>query len=130
MRKKKILLVDDEVDMLEILKARFEVSGYEVTTANNGKEALGKIKKDKPDAVVMDIMMPEMDGISVLKEIRRTDSALPVFFITAFSNEERVKIASDLNASGFIVKTQDLASEVKNIASIIDIADKAKRKSG
>ncbi|MFA5146705.1 MAG: response regulator [Candidatus Omnitrophota bacterium] len=129
-KKKKILVVDDEVDFVDMIKMRLEANGYEVATANNGKDAISMVKKDRPDAVLLDIMMPEMDGLSVLKEIRSEDTGLPVFIITAFSNETRFKAAGKLNASGFIVKTRDLAEEIRNMTSVIEIADKVKGKSG
>ena len=130
MAKKKVLVVDDEVDLVEILKKRLETNGCDVVTANNGRTALEMVKSEKPDAVLLDVMMPEVDGLTVLKEIRAKDANLPVFIITAFSNEERIKIAGKLNVSGYIVKTQDLAAEIKNIVSIIDIAGKFKDKRG
>ena len=130
MAKRKILIVDDEVDFVDLVRARLEANGYEVVTSNNGKDALSKVREDKPDAVLLDIMMPELDGLSVLKEIRAKDSGLPVFILTAFSNEERVKIAGKLNATGFIVKTQDLGREIKNITAAIEIYEKFKEKRG
>ena len=130
MAKRKILLVDDEVDFVDLMKTRLEANGYEVITANNGKEALDRVKNDKPVALLLDIMMPELDGLSVLKQIRETDKILPIFIVTAFSNEERVKAAGKMNATGFIVKTQDLGKEVRNITAAIDIAEKIKEERG
>jgi two-component system alkaline phosphatase synthesis response regulator PhoP len=126
--KRKILVVDDEVDFVELMTLRLEANGYEVITANNGKDALDQAKKEKPDAILLDIMMPEMDGLTVLKKIRSEDARIPIFITTAFSNEERVKIAGAYNANGFIVKTQDLGKEIKNITQAIEIADKYKEK--
>ena len=129
MAKKKILVVDDEVDFAEIMKVRLEANDYEVVLANNGKDALDMVKKDKPDAVLLDIMMPEIDGLTVLKQIRAEDPHMPVFIVTAFSNEERVKLAGKLNASGYIVKSeQNLAEEIKKIASALEITDKYRKK--
>ncbi|MDO8535712.1 MAG: response regulator [Candidatus Omnitrophota bacterium] len=130
MAKRKILLVDDEVDFLELMRARLEANGYAVITANNGKEALERYKNDKPSALLLDVMMPEIDGLSVLKQIRAQDAVIPIFIVTAFSNEERVKAAGKLNATGFIVKTQDLSKEVRHITEAIEIAEKVKEKRG
>lgn len=128
MAKRKILIVDDEAEFVELMQMRLEANDYEVITANNGKDAIERVERDKPDAILLDIMMPEIDGLSVLKEVRSKDAKIPVFIVTAFSNEEKVKTASKLNASGFIVKTQDLGREVKNIAAAIEIYEKFKGK--
>ncbi len=128
MAKRRVLIVDDEVDFVDLMKIRLEADGYEVITANNGKDALDRFNKDKPAAILLDIMMPELDGLSVLKTIRSQDALLPIFIVTAFSNEERVKAAGKLNATGFIVKTQDLGKEIKSITAAIDIAEKFKEK--
>jgi DNA-binding response OmpR family regulator len=76
--KRKILLVDDEVDFVDLMKTRLEANGYEVITANNGKEALDKFRLDKPVALLLDVMMPELDGLSVLKAIRAEDAVIPI----------------------------------------------------
>lgn len=126
MKKKKILIVDDEIDFLEIMRARLEANDYDVVTAQNGKEAIGKVRKEKPHAVLLDILMPGMDGLEVLKKIRKIRKNLPVFIITAFSNEERFKLANKFSASGFIVKTDDLQAEVNNITSALNLASSYK----
>lgn len=122
--KKKILVVDDEPDFLEMIKMRLEANKYEVVTAVNGKEALRKIKEERPAAVLLDILMPKLDGLETLKRIRRQDKNLPVFMISAFSNEERFKAARQLKASGFIVKTSDLKKQLRTIASAIRLSEK------
>ena len=126
MAKHKLLVVDDEIDFLEMLKLRLEANDYSVVTAMDGNEALEKFKTEKPAAVLLDILMPGMDGIDVLKKIRKENSKVPVFIITAFSNEERFKMANKLNASGFIVKTNDLQKEIQNITSAIAISESFK----
>ena len=128
MEKRKILVVDDEIDFLQLLKARLEANNYNVVTAGNGKEALEKFKKEKPDALMLDIMMPGIDGLSVLKTIRKEDEKIPIFIITAFSNEERFKVANQFNVSGFIMKTSELQAEIDNITTSIEIAAKHKNK--
>jgi DNA-binding NtrC family response regulator len=128
MAKRKILIVDDEPDFLDIIRARLEANDYDVTTASNGEEALSCIKNDRPDAVLLDILMPGIDGLEVLRRIRKTDNNLPVFIITAFSTDNRFKEANKLGASGFIVKTDDLAKQVDNITGAIDLSARFRKK--
>ena len=126
MNSKKILVVDDELEFLSMIRLRLEANDYEVITATNGKEALEKVKQEKPDAVLLDILLPGMNGLEVLKKIRHENKNLPVFIITAFSSAERFELANKFSASGFIVKTEDLKKEVENITNSIRIADKFK----
>lgn len=128
MGKKKILVVDDEVDFIEVIRLRLEANDYEVVTAFNGEDALKKIKDEKVDAVLLDILMPGIDGLEVLRRIRKIDENLPVYIITAFSTEERFKMANKFGASGFIVKTDDLNKQIKSINSALDIADRYRGK--
>lgn len=126
-KKKKILVVDDELDFLELLRMRLEANKYEVVTALDGNEALVKVKTEKPDAVLLDILMPGMDGLDVLRRIRKDDEDLPVFIITAFSNEERFRLANKFNASGFILKTSDIQQEIENITNALGISSRYKK---
>ncbi len=123
---KKILVVDDEIDFLEMIRLRLEANGYSVTTATNGNDALEKFRKERPSAILLDVLMPEIDGIEVLKKIRKEDANIPVFILTAYSNDARFKAANALNASGFIVKTNDLQLAIKNITSAINMAENFK----
>lgn len=125
-KKNRILLVDDEIDFLEMFKTRLEANDFEVITASNGEDAIRLVKEVKPDALLLDILMPGTDGLEVLRKIRLEDKHLPIFIITAFSNEARFKLANQFNASGFIIKTADLKSELANIKNAIDIASKYK----
>ena len=128
MAKRKILIVDDEPDFLEVMRTRLEANDYEVTTAANGEEALNYVKNNKPDAVLLDILMPGIDGLEVLRRIRKMDDNLPVYIITAFSTDDRFKAANKLGASGFIVKTDDLAKEIENITSALDMSARFHKK--
>jgi len=127
MDKKKILVVDDEPQFIEMIKMRLEDSGYHVAVAVNGKEGLEKIGSDLPDAVLLDILMPGMDGLEVLKRIRKDNKELPVFIVTAFSSEERFEKARKYDVSGFIVKTSDLKREVENITNAISMASRYRK---
>ena len=91
MKKFRVLLVDDEMRILNFLKSKLKASGYEVITANNGQEALEQVRAQEPDLVVLDIMMPKMDGFEALKEMR-TFSATPVIILSAKgTNADKVK---------------------------------------
>lgn len=129
--KRKILVVDDEPDFIRLVKMRLENEGYQAIVACNGKEALKLYKTEKPDAILLDVMMPGIDGLQVLKEIRSVDPDIPIFMVTAFSNEERIRLAANLNATSFIIKgDSDMTSEIKNISSIINVVSRPKGKNG
>ncbi len=135
MDKKKILLVDDEPAFLELLKLRLEINGYDVTTALSGQEALEKMSSRKFDAALLDIIMPDPDGLEVLRRIRKDYPDFPVFMITAFSpedefNQERFKVAKGLNANGFIFKAGDLSQEIKNVNTLLEILEQRKKTGG
>lgn len=125
-KKKAILVVDDEIEFLKMIRLRLEANDYEVITAINGAQAMEKLKNYKLDAILLDILLPDMNGIDILKMIRKKDKNMPVFMITAFSSPERFELANKFNASGFIIKTDDLQIEVNNITSAIRLADKFK----
>ncbi len=106
---KKVLFVDDEEDIREVVQIRLESNGYEVITAGSGEEALKKIEESNPDLMILDVMMPGMDGLTVLKTLRKNENTakLPVIILTA----KRKKMIGDLfeleNIQGFIEKPFD-----------------------
>ncbi|MCM8794828.1 MAG: response regulator [Candidatus Omnitrophica bacterium] len=124
--KMKVLVVDDEPDVIRVIGKRLEMEGFEVSSARGGKEALAAIASGKPDAVLLDIHMPDMAGVEVLKEIRRSDQRLPVFFLTADPVGATFEEAKELNASGFILKTRDIHGEIRSITSAISLSKRFK----
>src|SRR4051812_29738554 len=114
----KILLVDDEQDILDFLSYNLEKEGFLVDTATNGKDAINKANKQKPDLIVLDVMMPGMDGIETCREIRNIDSLKNVLiaFLTA-RNEDYSQIAGfDVGADDYInkpIKPRVLISRIK-----------------
>ncbi len=118
MSKQKILLVDDEKDILELISFNLEKEGYEVVTAKNGREAVEKAKQYSPDLILMDVMMPEMDGMEACRLIREDESLRNVLiaFLTARSEDYSQIAGFDAGADDYIakpIKPRVLVSRVK-----------------
>ena len=105
----RILVVDDEIAICNLLRKFLDLKGYEVYTASNGKTAIAKVKEIRPHIVLLDIMMPGMDGIETLKEIKRLDPRVGVIMITAIADNELGLRTLELGASDYICKPLDLA---------------------
>ncbi len=86
-KKKRVLVVDDEPDFADIVKKYLEESGFEVEVAYDGVEGLEKVKANPPDAIVLDVMMPEKDGYTVCEELKRDEkyAGIPIVLLTAVS---------------------------------------------
>ena len=114
----KILLVDDEPDILEIVGYNLSLEGYQIVTAVNGREAVAKAKKELPQLIIMDVMMPEMDGMEACENIRKIPelSHVIITFLTA-RNEDYSQVAGfDAGADDYIakpIKPKLLVSKVK-----------------
>jgi two-component system, OmpR family, alkaline phosphatase synthesis response regulator PhoP len=120
MKKKeiKILLVDDEQDILEIVGYNLSQEGYQIFTAQNGKEAISKAKKELPHLIIMDVMMPEMDGMEACENIRKMPelSNVIITFLTARSEDYSQVAGFDVGADDYItkpIKPKLLVSKVK-----------------
>ncbi|MDG1661563.1 MAG: response regulator, partial [Winogradskyella sp.] len=114
----KILLVDDEADILEIVGYNLSSEGYQVTTANNGVEAIEKAKKHKPQLIILDVMMPEMDGIEACEKLRGIPdlSNTIITFLTARGEDYSQVAGFDAGADDYItkpIKPKVLVSKVK-----------------
>ena len=104
----KVLVVDDEPAAVELLVEFLSSKGYEVLTATNGEEALQRVKEDRPHLVLLDIRMPKMDGMEVLRRIREIDAEMGVIMVTAVNEEDVGRKALELGAFDYIVKPLDL----------------------
>ena len=120
MKKKdiKILLVDDEKDILEIVGYNLAQEGYQISTASNGKEAVVKAKKELPQLIILDVMMPEMDGIEACENIRKIPELQDtiITFLTARSEDYSQVAGFDAGADDYItkpIKPKVLVSKVK-----------------
>ncbi|WOJ88966.1 response regulator [Methylocapsa polymorpha] len=118
-----ILAVDDVKENLEIAHMRLAAHGYEIVTAANGEEGLAKARALKPDLILLDIMMPKLDGVSVLKELKRDESLgfIPVILLTA--KADRTDIVAGLDAGGddYLTKPFDQAALVARVRSMLRI---------
>ena len=126
----KVLVVDDEFAIVDILKFNLEKEGYEVFTASNGKEGLNAYRKNKPDLVLLDIMMPEIDGLQVCKTIRN-ESNVPIIMLTAKAEEVDKVLGLEFGADDYITKPfsiRELVARVKaNIRrTVLDVMEAEK----
>ena len=105
-KNQKILLVDDDPDILEFLSYNLEKEGYDVYTANNGNEAIEKAKEVTPDLIILDVMMPELDGIETCTEMRKIDSLKNtiITFLTARNEDYSQVVGLEAGADDYIVK--------------------------
>lgn len=113
----RLLVVDDEVDVREFVANFFRRRSVEVTTASRGKEALEIIEKQRPDLVLLDIRMPEMDGIEILTEIRKRDEKIKVIMVTGRDPEEEraCERCRELGALDYIHKPLELDALEKKV---------------
>ncbi|MDP3731686.1 MAG: response regulator [Candidatus Omnitrophota bacterium] len=106
MNKKKILLVEDEKDLIETVTLRLEATGYEVISAGDGLEGLEKAKREKPDLIILDLMLPKMDGFKVcglLKADTRYNK-IPIIMFSARAQESDKKMGQEVFADAYITK--------------------------
>lgn len=111
---KKVLLVEDDVFVSDVYSTRLSKEGYQVFLMNNGRDAVGWLEENTPDIVLLDIMMPYMDGIEVLKELRQKDSCkeVPVIMLTNLSEKENIREALSLGANDYLIKSHFTPSEI------------------
>lgn len=114
---KRILVVDDEKELVKAIQIRLTASNYEVLVAYDGVEGLEKAQKEKPDLILLDILMPNMDGFETLAKLRENDQtkSIPVLMLTAKSQLEDVTKAHSLGALDYIVKPFDYISMLTKI---------------
>ena len=104
--KKKILLVDDEFELVEMIKFRLEAGGYSVITAYNGQEALNKARQEKPDLIILDLMLPKIDGYKVCRMLKFDEKYrhIPIILFTARAQETDRDMGKEVGADAYIVK--------------------------
>jgi DNA-binding response OmpR family regulator len=120
--RKRILIVDDEVYMLHILEFSLHMEGMEVVSASSGQEALQKISEEPPDLIILDVLMPEMDGYEVCRRLKQEENtrAIPIVFLTAKDSRHDRAFGLDLGASAYITKPFSPQTLIDTIADLLD----------
>ncbi|WP_164929702.1 response regulator transcription factor RpaB [Gloeobacter violaceus] len=122
-RKEKILVVDDEASIRRILETRLSMIGYDVVTAADGEEALEVFSREHPDLVVLDVMMPKLDGYGVCQELRK-DSDVPIIMLTALGDVADRITGLELGADDYVVKPFSPKELEARIRSVLRRADR------
>jgi two-component system alkaline phosphatase synthesis response regulator PhoP len=106
MRKGKILVVDDEVNITQILEFSIGAEGYEVLSASNGEEAIDKARREQPDLIILDIMMPKIDGYEACRILKANPltKSIPVVLLTAKGRDIDKRLGYEVGATDYIVK--------------------------
>ncbi|MBU0548213.1 MAG: response regulator [Candidatus Omnitrophica bacterium] len=120
---KKILLVDDEPHIIMMLENRMKHAGYEVITACDGPEALTRAQKEKPDLIILDLMLPKLDGYKVCRMLKFDEKYkhIPIIMLSARAQEVDKKMGETVGADGFVTKPfepQVLLGKVKDLLKI------------
>ncbi|MFC1508161.1 PleD family two-component system response regulator [Candidatus Omnitrophota bacterium] len=123
MDKKKVLVVDDDLDLLKMLQLRIETEGFEFMSAQDGKEMLESVKMKKPDVILLDVMLPKLDGYTALREMKKQEEYkdIPVIILTA---KEKSKVGDLFVTEGisfFIEKpfeTKDLMQKIRSLTKL------------
>ena len=110
----KVLIVEDEDILVRVLQEKFEEEHFKVSISRDGGGALSLAKKFKPDAILLDILLPKLNGLEVLAQLKKDDNLknIPVIIMSNVSDDERIKKGLSLGAVGYMIKTQHPINEV------------------
>lgn len=128
----KILIVDDNRPNVELLQAHLESAGYNVVAAYGGEEALQKVESEKPDMILLDIMMPRMSGYEVCRRLKADPKSkvIPIVMVTALNELEDVEKGVDVGADDFLMKPinkLELIARVKSMLRVKNLEDELQR---
>ena len=118
MTKQKILIADDEAQIREILRIYFEKEGFEVIEAEDGAAAILKVQSEKPDILLLDIMMPVLDGIEVCKQVRKMTD-LPIIMVTAKDEDDDRIAGLEIGADDYITKPFNSREVVARVKAVL-----------
>jgi len=128
--KTKLLLVDDESDLVQLVCLRLNTAGYEVAVAYDGQEALDRVKQSRPDLIILDLMLPKMDGYKVCRLLKFDEryQKIPVLIFTARAQAEDIKLAMDCGADAYLTKPFEARVLLAKIKELLDTAKTAGKK--
>ncbi len=117
----KILLVDDDEAMRLIVSNFLYVEGYEVVSAANGEAAIKMARKEQPDAIVMDLNMPVMDGFAATREMKKDDALknIPILILTGEEATQNYEVSYDVGADGYLAKPVDFEQLAKRLSKLL-----------
>jgi len=119
----KILLIEDDPFLLNMYSTKFEIEGFEVVTAGDGEDGLKKIKEVQPNIILLDILMPKMNGFEVLEHIQKLENQeikkIPVILLTNLNQKEEIEKGMNLGAVDYLIKAHFMPSEVVGKIRII-----------
>lgn len=120
--KTKILVIDDEPNIVQTLQDRLEMNEYEVVTAGNGREGLERFGQEKPDVILLDVIMPIMDGHEMLEKLRKQPDGqdVSVIMLTARSQTQDIARANACGIDDYIVKPFDLSELLEKIEGVVE----------
>ncbi len=128
--KKRILLVDDEEDLVAALSVRLEASGFEVLVATDGLEALKKSRTDNPDLIVLDLMLPKMDGYKVARLLKfdKRYSHIPILILTARGQDSDREMSRKVGADDYMVKPFASSELISRLRKLLAKSENAEQK--
>ena len=122
MSKKRILVVDDEVDLVETVRFSLELEGYDVLVAYNGEEALNQARKENPDLILLDLMLPKLDGYKVCRLLKFDEryKHIPVLMLTAKTQEKDKATGMETGANEYITKPFEMDELMKKVKGYLN----------
>jgi len=123
MERKKILVVDDEIDLVDMLTIRLEANDYEVFVAHDGQEGLDKARTLKPDLIILDLMLPKIDGYRVCRMLKFDEKykQIPIIIFTARSQEADVKLGKEVGADAYLTKPFEPEILLSKISELLKV---------
>lgn len=125
---RKILIIEDDKLIVEGLEDTLQFHDYEVVTAGNGKEGLSLFQKEKPDLIILDIMLPGVDGFEVCKKIKQTNRDIPIIMLTARSQENDKLLGFELGVDDYVTKPFSVKELVARVGAVLNRSKKTLKK--